>query len=128
MDFTQTSTLLESAVLALAGPGQIKDRLARAYSEFLVNLNSEQMPSHLALQFLRMVNQLGGASGKRDSASIRTAALKLSNDEAHHFSALIVRLCMETLTSYPPAVAATPALSVVPQLSFDLEPRRVNQA
>ena len=83
---------LESATLLLARAGAIKDRLNGAWRQCLANIQPDDVPRELRLQFLELSNAMQRERPLRGEDAIRATIRKMSNEEAEGHSALIVRM------------------------------------
>jgi len=83
---------LESATLLLARSGAIKERLNGAWRQCLANLEPDDVPRELRLQFLELSNAMQRERPLRGEDAIRATIRKMSNEEAESLSALIVRM------------------------------------
>jgi hypothetical protein len=83
---------LESATLLLARSGAIKDRLNGAWRQCLHNLEPDDMPRDLRLQFLELASAIQQERPLRGEDAVRATIRKMSNDDAERLSAHIVRM------------------------------------
>ncbi len=83
---------LESATLLLARAGAIKDRLSGAWRQCLANIDTEEVPRDLRLQFLELSNAIQRERPLRGEDAVRATIRKMSNEEAERQAALIVRM------------------------------------
>ncbi len=83
---------LEAAALSLTGPGHIKDRLFEAYCRHLEDIQESDLPGELGPQFAAMIQALHRARALPGDHVVRASVRKLSNDEAHRYAELVVRL------------------------------------
>ena len=83
---------LESATLLLARSGAIKDRLNGAWRHCLANIEPDDVPRELRLQFLELSNAMQRERPLRGEDAVRATIRKMSNEEAEGHSALIVRM------------------------------------
>jgi len=108
---------LESATLHFARSGAIKERLEGAWRHCLANLEAEDVPHELRLQFLELAAQMQRERPLRGEDALRATVRKMSNEEAEKHASIIVRMfCRMTrqqeLELHLPALA-TAAGSVV---------------
>jgi hypothetical protein len=83
---------LESATLLLARAGAIKERLNGAWRQCLANIEPDDVPRELRLQFLELSNAMQRERPLRGEDAVRATIRKMSNEEAESQSALIVRM------------------------------------
>ena len=83
---------LESATLLLTRSIAIKDRLSGAWRQYLANLEPEDMPRELRLQFLELSSAMQRERPLRGEDAVRATIRKMSNEEAECQAALIVRM------------------------------------
>jgi hypothetical protein len=83
---------LESATLLLARAGAIKDRLNGAWLQCLANIDTEDVPRDLRLQFLELSHAMQRERPLRGEDAVRATIRKMSNEEAESQAALIVRM------------------------------------
>jgi hypothetical protein len=83
---------LESATLLLARAGAIKDRLDGAWRQCLANVEPDDLPRELRLQFLELTSAMQRERPLRGEDAVRATIRKMSNEEAERHSALIVRM------------------------------------
>jgi len=83
---------LESATLLLARAGAIKDRLSGAWRQCLANIEPDDIPRELRLQFLELSRAMQRERPLRGEDAVRATIRKMSNEEAESQAALIVRM------------------------------------
>jgi hypothetical protein len=83
---------LESATLLLARSGVIKDRLDGAWRQYLANLEPDDVPRELRLQFLELASAMQRERPLRGEDAVRATIRKMSNEEAERHAAHIVRM------------------------------------
>jgi hypothetical protein len=83
---------LESATLLLARSGAIKDRLDGAWRQYLANLEPDDFPRDLRLQFLELASAIQRERPMRGEDAVRATIRKMSNEEAERHAAQIVRM------------------------------------
>jgi hypothetical protein len=83
---------LESATLLLARAGAIKDRLDGAWRQYLANLEPDDVPRELRLQFLELAAAIQRERPLRGEDAVRATIRKMSNEEAERHAAHIVRM------------------------------------
>ena len=83
---------LESATLLLARAGAIKDRLNGAWRQCLANIEPEDLPRELRLQFLELGQAMQRERPLRGEDAVRATIRKMSNEEAECQAAKIVRM------------------------------------
>ena len=102
---------LESATFLLTRSGAIKDRLQGAWRQYLANLEPEDVPRDVRLQFLELSAAIQRERPLRGEDAVRATIRKMSNEEAERHAAHIVRMfCRMTRQpelelSMPPAGA-----------------------
>ena len=82
----------ESATLYLARSGAIKDRLEGAWRQSLANLDAEDVPREIRLQFLELTSHMQRERPLRGEDAVRATIRKMSNDEAERHASFIVRM------------------------------------
>src|SRR5919109_1165389 len=82
----------ESATLLLTRSGAIKDRLSAAWRQFLSNIEPDDLPRDLRLQFLELSGALQRERPLRGEDAVRATIRKMSNDDAERLATHIVRL------------------------------------
>jgi hypothetical protein len=85
--------LLEAAILSLARSGAIKDRLTTAYRDFLLGVDTTELPREARSDFdeLRRSMERERPMSRGDDA-VRATVRKMSNAEAERLAALVVRM------------------------------------
>ena len=83
---------LESATLLLARSGAIKDRLEGAWRKWLANIETEDVPREIRLQFMELSSQIQRERPLRGEDALRATIRKMSVDEAERHAAVIVRM------------------------------------
>jgi hypothetical protein len=83
---------LETAVIALASHGALKDRLATAYSNHLADIDVQDLPFEVQQDFSELGRALHAARALPGDDVVRASVRKFSNEEAQRFAALIVRI------------------------------------
>lgn len=83
---------LESATLLLTGGGSIKDRLNGAWRQYLANLEADDVPRELRLQFLELSSAMQRERPLRGEDAVRATIRKMSNEDAERQASLIVRM------------------------------------
>jgi hypothetical protein len=87
-----TLDLLQRATTRLSQSGSIKDRLVDAYSSHLVEVDSEELPEAVRSEFSALCAAMTRERALPRESAIRASVRKMSNDEAGHYAALVVRL------------------------------------
>jgi hypothetical protein len=82
----------ESATLLLARSGAIKDRLNGAWRQYLANLEPDDMPRDLRLQFLELSTAMQRERPLRGEDAVRATIRKMSNEDAERLASQIVRM------------------------------------
>jgi hypothetical protein len=83
---------LESATLHFARSGAIKERLEAAWRQCLHNIEAEDIPHELRLQFLELSSELQRERPLRGEDAVRATIRKMSNEEAERHASVIVRM------------------------------------
>jgi hypothetical protein len=83
---------LESATLHLARSGAIKERLEGAWRKSLANIEPDDVPHELRLQFLELASQMQRERALRGEDAVRATIRKMSNEEAERHASIIVRM------------------------------------
>jgi|SRR5688572_8282344 len=83
---------LESATLLLARGGSIKDRLDGAWRQYLANIEAEDVPREVRLQFLELSGAMQRERPLRGEDAVRATIRKMSNEDAERHAAHIVRM------------------------------------
>jgi hypothetical protein len=83
---------LESATLLLARGGGIKERLDGAWRHYLSNIETDDVPRELRLQFLELSTSIQRERPMRGEDAVRATIRKMSNEEAERHAASIVRM------------------------------------
>ena len=83
---------LESATLLLTRSNAIKDRLSAAWRQNLANIEPEDVPRELRLQFLELASAMQRERPLRGEDAVRATIRKMSNEEAERHAAHIVRM------------------------------------
>lgn len=111
---------LESAVLALARSGTIKDRLADAFRNHLTHLSVDALPDALRADFQACHDALTREWPLRGEDAVRATVRKMSNEEADEVACRVVRLfgamTHELQHEAVPAADAIPALPEMPAM------------
>lgn len=83
---------LESATLLLARGGSIKDRLNGAWRQYLANIEADDVPREVRLQFLELSSAMQRERPMRGEDAVRATIRKMSNEDAERHAAHIVRM------------------------------------
>ena len=83
---------LESATLLLTRSGAIKERLEGAWRQCLANIESDDIPRDVRLQFLELTAQMQRERPLRGEDAVRATIRKMSNEEAERHAGVIVRM------------------------------------
>ena len=87
-----TCEQLEGAAVSLARSGSIKDRLADAYLNHLVQVNADALPDPLRAQFRACQEALTRERPLRGEDAVRATVRKMSSHEADEVASSVVRL------------------------------------
>jgi hypothetical protein len=85
------------AVLTLVGDGAIKQRLLRAFTEHLGDLDEEELPVALRREFGDLRAALNKSNPVGSETRVRASVKKMSTSEAVRHAGTIVRLCAALL-------------------------------
>lgn len=83
---------LEAATLLLARGGSIKDRLNGAWRQYLANIEADDVPREVRLQFIELSSAMQRERPLRGEDAVRATIRKMSNEDAEHHAAHIVRM------------------------------------
>jgi hypothetical protein len=83
---------LESATLQFARSGAIKERLENAWRQCLAQIDADDVPREIRLQFLELAAQMQRERPLRGEDAVRATIRKMSNEEAERHAAIIVRM------------------------------------
>jgi hypothetical protein len=83
---------LESATLLLTSGGSIKDRLNGAWRQYLANIEADDVPREVRLQFLELLSVMQRERPLRGEDAVRATIRKMSNEDAERQAAHIVRM------------------------------------
>ena len=114
----------ESAVSALVAEGSVKERLFYAYSEFLEDLEINEMPRSLQLKFEALNDALHSVSLIGKEPCIRATIRKMSRIQAGAYAKTIVALYAELVCREDRAEP----LQVVPSAEKVKAPRFVSHS
>ena len=89
---TRVYDRLETATLFFARSGAIKDRLEAAWRQCLANIDADDVPHELRLQFLELASQMQRERPLRGEDAVRATIRKMSNEEAERHASVIVRM------------------------------------
>jgi hypothetical protein len=81
-----------AALTVLAGHGHIKQRLIKAYEEYLVDINEEELPVSMKQLFADLRRQMYCVTPLNREGAIRASVRKMSFDEASECAASVVTL------------------------------------
>lgn len=82
---------LECAVVCLAGPGTIKERLVDAYEHCLADLTEDDFPADLRGNFAELARAMHRERVLPGESMVRASVRKLSPEDARRYTTLIVR-------------------------------------
>lgn len=105
---------LEGAVLTLARPGTIKDRLADAFRNHLAQVNADDLPEALRAGFRTCHNALTRERPLRGEDAVRATVRKMSNEQADEVACGIVRMFSALAQQAQPALAQPETLAAPP--------------
>jgi hypothetical protein len=81
-----------AALSVLAGHGHIKQRLIRAFEDYLVNIREDEMPLGVKQSFADLKHQMQNVIPSNGEGSICASVRKMSLDEASECAASVVTL------------------------------------
>ena len=81
-----------AAVSVLAGHGHIKQRLIKAYEDYLGAISEDELPIAVKQSFSDLTHQMNRVSPLNGEGSICASVRKMSVDEAAECAALVVSL------------------------------------
>ncbi len=87
-----TLDLLQRAAIRLSQEGSIKDRLADAYASHLIEVDADELPDGVRKDFAALCEALHRERPLPRESVIRASVRKMSNEEAGHYAALVVRM------------------------------------
>jgi hypothetical protein len=108
------SARLEAAALLLAGAGTIKDRLIDAYRKHLADLHDTDVPGDVQQEFAQMIQVLHSVRALPGDDVVKASVRKLSNEQAHQYAGLVVRLYGQLAGLRGPLGVRAPARAVTP--------------
>jgi len=89
---TRVYDRLETATLYFARSGAIKDRLEAAWRQCLANIEADDVPHELRLQFRELASQMQRERPLRGEDAVRATIRKMSNEEAERHASLELEL------------------------------------
>jgi len=111
---------LQQATLRLSQEGSLKDRLADAYAEHLLDIDARALPDTLRADFEALHSAMHSAIPQPRESVIRASVRKMSIAEVRAHAALVVRVFAVLARSGPavaPLRATRPvAMTAVPSL------------
>ena len=81
-----------AALTVLAGHGHIKQRLIKAYEDFLVDINEDELPISMKQAFVDLRRQMYCVTPQNGEGAICASVRKMSFDEASGCAASVVSL------------------------------------
>jgi len=81
-----------AALTVLAGHGHIKQRLIKAYEDFLVDINEDELPVSMKQQFADLRRQMYCVTPQSGEGAIRASVRKMSFHEASECAASVVTM------------------------------------
>jgi len=81
-----------AALTVLAGHGHIKQRLIKAYEDFLVDINEDELPISMKQAFVDLRRQMYCVTPQNGEGAICASVRKMSFDEAADCAASVVSL------------------------------------
>lgn len=107
---TRVYDRLESATLHFARSGAIKERLEAAWRQSLANIEADDVPHELRLQFIELASQMQRERPLRGEDAVRATIRKMSNEEAERHASVIVRMFCR-MTRQPELELSLPAVA-----------------
>lgn len=111
-----TLELLQEAALVLTQTGTVKDRLVTAYCNHLSFLEAELVPEKFRCDFEAMCEAMHSARPLPRENPVRASVRKMSNEEAHRYAALVVKIYGAVARAGQIGVPRTPTLAPIVQL------------
>ena len=97
-----------AALTVLAGHGHIKQRLIKAYEEYLLDINEDELPVSMKQRFADLRRQLYCVTPLNGEGAICASVRKMSFDEASECAASVVTLFGELSRIQDDAQVALP--------------------
>jgi hypothetical protein len=105
----------QSAILALARSGAIKDRLTEAYRNYLAKVSEDELPKDLREDFRAIGRALTREPPLlRGEDAFRATIRKMSNDEADQVAATVVLMFAAIPRSFAPPMRSSSSAQIVP--------------
>lgn len=111
-----TLQMLQEAALKLAGNGTVKDRLLDAYCTHLTSLDESNLPKEFREEFTDMCRAMHRERPMPRENAVRASVRKMSNEEAHRYASLVVRLYGAVARSPVSGKARAPVMAPIVQL------------
>jgi hypothetical protein len=83
---------LQRAAVKLSQGGSVKDRLADAYASHLIEIDVVDLPESMHGEFGALCAAMRRERPLPRESAIRASVRKMSNEEAGHYAALVVRI------------------------------------
>ena len=97
-----------AALTVLAGHGHIKQRLIKAYEEYLLDINEDELPVSMKQRFADLRRQMYCVTPLNGEGAICASVRKMSFDEASECAASVVTLFGELSRIQDDAQVALP--------------------
>ena len=97
-----------AALTVLAGHGHIKQRLIKAYEEYLVGINEDELPVAMKQSFADLRREMHSVTPLNGEGPICASVRKMSFDEASLCAASVVTLFGEIARSQDDTQASLP--------------------
>jgi nitrate reductase assembly molybdenum cofactor insertion protein NarJ len=107
-----TLDLLQRATIRLSQEGSIKDRLADAYASHLLDVDADELPDGVRLDFAALCEAMHRERPLPRESVIRASVRKMSNDEAVRYAALVVRVFATVARTEAAGIAVRRSLRV----------------
>jgi hypothetical protein len=109
---TTTWDLFHDATLALVGAGTIKQRLTRAYRQYLYELDDESLPREVRNDFAWLTAQVTSGRAMGELGLVEATVRKMSDADAARCAERIVDM-FSMLTAEQPRVARVRGLRAI---------------
>jgi hypothetical protein len=108
--------MLQEAALKLAGNGSVKDRLLEAYCAHLTSLDESNLPKEFREDFVEMCRAMHRERPMPRENVVKASVRKMSNEEAHRYAALVVKLYGAVARTPMAGKTRTPVMAPIVQL------------
>ena len=97
-----------AAVTVLAGNGRVKQRLMKAYEEHLADIEADDLPEAIQLEFADLTSLMYRVAPLKGEGPVRASVRKMSSTEAGHCARSVVSQYRELLRISGHSPAAVP--------------------